>query len=473
MARDAEQDRADLNTWLLAGVLCVGVFVLAILYANYGMRMKWLMFAWMGLTVGLMGLIRHGFVVQLYLFLLPLEGLLDIRQGGSEVLNLMKPLGMLVFAMWALGLISEGRKLARLDEVGLPMAFAGLALFSSLWSYAAPDVALRIGVRLMMNVALFFMLYQYMSEKDRFLAGCRAYALGASVAAIAALTVLGQHAHGRLALYGVNWGTFPAILMPGAMFWLYVVLTERTSGNRILAAALFCITYAVALSSGTRSFMYSSVIVMPIFIYYTLKTRDLFSKNFVATILFAPIVIIILVGLAGFVTWKLGYFEVVSQRVAMGFRGRAFNERLLAILYTPAALQYNPVLGVGLGNYPFFLYGLIGNFRESHNVFATVLQELGILGLSIYVVFFLRLAKKAMSILLRRKNDVEYAPLAPFLFLMISLVALGEPLLQQKVLWFVYATVVSGQIIAEEGDVAADGEETAEKRYDSALAVNS
>jgi O-antigen ligase len=409
--------------------------------------------AWIYLSAAIVPLLLYLSVEKpfifpfVYIFLLPLESLLSIRGEETVLFNLMKPLGVFIFFGWLLSILSRKGKLVEAQEIILPAIFIIIGISSTLWAYSRPEVAIRVGIRILLNVGLFFMFYQWLSSPQKIWNSFKAYALGTLVSSVITVLLFIKNPNERVAIYGQNQGIYPVTLIVGLFFFIYMLLNTKRIHGKLFYALLFAIVYFSALASGTRSFMYSSLIIFPLFIYKIITIKGLKSQYPVQSILQLMLIIFILAGLTTVFLKLIQNFELIQTRFIMGFKGQAVAARLFAIKNTYLALEYNPLLGVGLGNYAYFNASISNAFIEAHNVFITVLQELGMIGFIVFIAFYLRISMKTLKLYNSMDSANIYMLLPVFSFFMVSVASLTEPLLQQKCLWFVFAQVVSQSII--------------------------
>jgi O-antigen ligase len=291
------------------------------------------------------------------------------------------------------------------------------------------------------------MFYQWLSSPQKIWNSFKAYALGTLVSSVITVLLFIKNPNERVAIYGQNQGIYPVTLIVGLFFFIYMLLNTKRIHGKLFYALLFAIVYFSALASGTRSFMYSSLIIFPLFIYKIITIKGLKSQYPVQSILQLMLIIFILAGLTTVFLKLIQNFELIQTRFIMGFKGQAVAARLFAIKNTYLALEYNPLLGVGLGNYAYFNASISNAFIEAHNVFITVLQELGMIGFIVFIAFYLRISMKTLKLYNSMDSANIYMLLPVFSFFMVSVASLTEPLLQQKCLWFVFAQVVSQSII--------------------------
>lgn len=385
-----------------------------------------------------------GFVdllIYLYIFLMPLETLLTVESEEMIIMNTMKPLGLFVFFCWGIRFVMQKRAF-NIKEVILPLVFSVIGLFSASWAAYDSEISLSLASNIVSQVGLFFMMYHFFNNPEKVINSYKAYTCGAVVASVMTLMVFFRDPSQRAAIYGANQGIYPTTIIIGLFFLLYSVSNCKRMYTKLGIGIMLVIVYLSGVASGTRSFFYSSLLFMPLASYklFTIEKgwqigRKAFGKIFL---------LIGVLALSGaLINPIVGKSALIRERYMAAFQSRGFQDRLFAIENTYLALLHNPLLGVGLGNYPYFLYSKKFAYMESHNVFVTILQELGIIGFLVFLGFYYRIFKKSLNLYSNLRADNKFMLVTVFSFLMVTVSAFSEPILKLKCLWLILAQVLA------------------------------
>ncbi len=136
--------------------------------------------------------------------------------------------------------------------------------------------------------------------------------------------------------------------------------------------------------------------------------------------------------------------------------GKSFEDRMFYLDVSRGTFWENPILGVGMGQYVYHLINIPNiqdwQFQPVHNIFLLILNELGIVGLSLFFWFVWRVIKNASSIrcstwnILWDKRDVFKAIFLSFLFIMLVDHYFWDIQQGQGMLWFILAILAGGNL---------------------------
>jgi O-antigen ligase len=381
-------------------------------------------------------------LIYFYIFLIPIEPIFLIKIRGVSLFNITKPLGIIIFILWITQRLLLNKDFKNVKLMLFPSTFALMSISSALWAKYFPEMSFRLGLTIFMNVGLFFMLFQFTDSLFKIVNIYVSYLLGSLLSAVLLLKeAFITNVYQRFSLYNQNQGIYPATLVLGFFFLIYLTLTSRRNILRFSYIIMMIILYFAALLSGTRSFIYTSFVIFPIFLFHlTLKMN---SKR--KGILISLLLMIILALSSLFVFQR---FEELRLRISTGFYDYSFFQRVTIARNTLYSLTDNPLLGLGFGNFPYFNYQYSGFFSEAHNVFISIIQDLGILGFILFIVFYSSVFKKSLKLCIISNTNI-FSLVTAYSFFMMSIISFSEPLLKEKSFWIVLSLVVSHYFVSK------------------------
>lgn len=222
------------------------------------------------------------------------------------------------------------------------------------------------------------------------------------------------------------YGTLPhpnilAVFLLVSIFCLYYLwLTENRKKSQKIFFIFFSFIYFFLTLALTLTFSRSVILIflaISLFLFFVKFTDSLVRRRVLGIFVLFLLVIV----LNMFFFWPEIYarfFEASPKEQAV----------VLRIYYNDIALdiiKQNPLLGIGIGNFVWFLYQNF-QFKETwlyqpvHNLFLLIASEIGILGLIIFILFLVRVIFCKIKTL-----GIKKAAGNPFLLLFLSFLVLG------------------------------------------------
>jgi O-antigen ligase len=308
------------------------------------------------------------------IFVIPLENTVMIGSIGT----LSRMIGMLVAAVWLLAVVVEGELRRPGLFHGLVMLFFAWSAISIFWSLDPPETVEMVTTYLQLLVFV-YLLWDLYSTPMKIRAGLQAYVLGAHVAI---MNILGNMLTGRTGSYsrytveGFNAdtaGLMLAIAMP--MAWgLAMLQTREHRGGllRWLNLAYIPLAFLGIALTATRTALIGTI---PAILFAVASIgrlsplRRLIVASFVVAGVLAIVPLIPQTSVERFLTTGT---EISSG--SLSGRGHIWKMGL-------QTFAQHPVLGVGAGAFR----AAVGIGKVAHNVFISVLVELGIVGLALFL----------------------------------------------------------------------------------------
>ncbi len=225
--------------------------------------------------------------------------------------------------------------------------------------------------------------------------------------------------------------SFPLYLMIVLVFAMTLLFKKYLKMENFIALLIFIILamFAIILT-GTRGIWAS--FVFPAFILIFWLFRKQVSKDILKFLSIPFIIFIILLPISSPVFTSKQFKIETNKEVSE----KAFSERFKSIVDTEEvsnkgrifiwkesikSIIKNPILGVGLGNYPVVLKentSAIKSGASAHNIYLHIASELGLFGLLIFILILYEILKKAWLIFKESKNTyLAYFSLIAFLFI--------------------------------------------------------
>jgi putative inorganic carbon (hco3(-)) transporter len=389
-------------------------------------------------------------VIGLYLMVLSIP--LEAMSGIAESLTAIKLLGWIVLVGWLLNIALTRKPIVFPREGWYLVAFIAWGLISMFWT-VAPGFAEKRIFTLLQLLGFYLMVVNLINTKDRIynlfwalLIGC-ILATGQSFIYFREAHILGGFHKQRISVGNPNYFS-DTLLLAIPFFFLTIFFSKSNLLRFCFIGGLSALLWAFFISMSRGAVLGLTVIVIVMLIKY--------RRHLPRLIIFIPIVIS-----AGL------YFmpEAFWERMVSGF---TLEEKSTAIgriniwLVGWTMIKDNPVLGQGLSSFPIVfdsysaittgLMGTVKSSRAPHNVYLETLAELGIVGLSLFliiVVGHLKSGYRAVKFF-EEKNDstgkiITSSIILSFLGLLV--VCMSTNLLYTKLFWTSMALV--GAIISQ------------------------
>lgn len=328
------------------------------------------------------------YALVVFFFSLPLQDVINLPGGSALSVSRLVGLALIVAGLGAT--LRRGTLRLRVPAVTLviTVSFALWAGLGSLWNTVSPSGAVSMSVIYAQLAVMAILVWQLCRNVQDHRILLQAYVLGAYVIAgkiafdyvtnpfvpsstqsMERYTGLGGNANGVAAAIALAlplaWylGNFGARGLLRWLNYLYVPLA----------------IFAVILTASRGGFLVAltGLMVVP------LTFRYLRGKGRLAVIVFASLsvgLIAATVPLANFTRLTEASTEISDG--SLSSRGSIWKAGLQ--VYTES-----PIVGIGTGSFPQTVEPILGRPAPAHNAFVTILVEMGVIGLGLYVANFL------------------------------------------------------------------------------------
>lgn len=308
------------------------------------------------------------------IFVIPLENSIMITNVGT----LSRMVGMVVAAVWLLAVVIEGELRRPGLFHGLVTSFVAWAALSLFWTVDLPET-FRIVRTYVQLLVLVYLLWDLYSTPTRIRAGLQVYVLGAYIAIASVVFNLLTGSTGsfnRYTVEGFNADTAGLMLALGMpMAWgLGILQTREHRGGllRWLNLAYMPLAFLGIALTATRTALISTIPAI-LFAVASLARLSPGRRLIAGTVAVAGVLaiapLIPEVSVERFLTTGT---EISTG--ALGGRGHIWKLGL-------QTYAQHPVLGVGAGAFK----AAVGIGKVAHNVFISILVELGIVGIALFL----------------------------------------------------------------------------------------
>jgi O-antigen ligase len=308
------------------------------------------------------------------IFVIPLENSIMITNVGT----LSRMVGMVVAAVWLLAVVIEGELRRPGLFHGLVTSFIAWAALSLFWTVDPPETFRMVRTYIQLLV-LVYLLWDLYSTPTRIRAGLQAYVLGAYIAIASVVFNLMTGSTGsfnRYTVEGFNADTAGLMLALGMpMAWgLGILQTREHRGGllRWLNLSYMPLAFLGIALTATRTALISTIPAI-LFAVASLARLSPGRRLIAGTVAVAGVLavapLIPEVSVERFLTTGT---EISTG--ALGGRGHIWKLGL-------QTYAQHPVLGVGAGAFK----AAVGIGKVAHNVFISILVELGIVGIALFL----------------------------------------------------------------------------------------
>jgi len=225
--------------------------------------------------------------------------------------------------------------------------------------------------------------------------------------------------------------SFPLYLMMVIIFAMTLIFKKYLKGknNLTLFFFVFAAMFAIILT-GTRGIWASFVFPAVVLVFWMFRKQ--IPKNILKFLLIPFIIFLILLPISSPV-FTSKQFKIDSSKEVSN---KAFSERFMSIVDTEEtsnkgriyiwkesikSIIKNPILGVGLGNFPVVLKENVSATKSgasAHNIYLHIASELGLFGFLVFMLILYEIFKKAWLLFKEKKDEsLEYFALISLLFI--------------------------------------------------------
>jgi O-antigen ligase len=237
-----------------------------------------------------------------------------------------------------------------------------------------------------------------------------------------------EELQGRFSVFGINMNILGISACISLLVIISIVFENRLNlgKKRFLLLLLLPFLLGLMISTGSRVSFISFVLSIFIFLYY---------NKYLGSLKKGLLVFIVATFFILFWIFFLKNSTVVSRLFDSVDNGDlSSRDEIWFNLFE--IISNNYIFGVGKTG-----YALIAGESSPHNVLIEVLCYSGIIGLSIFLVFFFRIVGNAYR---RMRFENELLPLA--LIIPISGMIMSGQIFDQKIVWLIFAYIVSRKV---------------------------
>lgn len=295
------------------------------------------------------------------------------------------------------------------------------------------DFPFLFDTQLFLNILIFIILCNYsISNPGIMLKGIFVFALGCLLVSLLFFSgiFVEKAMDGRIMMFGENANGLGIKASISLLIFIYFIINKKLDfGKNRFILLFFCpFLFNLMISTGSRVALLSFIVGFVVFLdpfKYSISTKK----------------ILILLSILP-ITFLLWYFYlkdsyVIKRLMNSIFKGDMSNRDIIWSK-TMIIIKENLFFGVGKTGYAFEISKQMGTVTSPHNVILEVLCYSGILGLILFLIFFLQIIFKAIR-KYRFENDLlSIALLIPIFGMMLT----GQ-ILDQKIGWILLAFVAS------------------------------
>jgi len=366
--------------------------------------------------------------------LLLLVGLSLVYENFAIIIGGMSfSYAMILLILWVLYILKDlkhtGKALREYTyEVSLLVIFLFLIMIQN-YRYASSAVESPVfpGTLFFNTLFLVFLLVDYKYHPKDLYSGFIGYAIGSAIVPILFFAGFGvdYDASGRLVFFGNNSNVFGVRLCFGFAIILQMFIVQdyfRLKAKRFWFILPLLLMTAVIFATGSRTALICLLLILVI-------TVTIYRGKGKTGMVFLG-----LIALAALFIYLQG--TVLYDRLLESiYHGDTSGRTDIWETLLPYCWQH-PVFGVGITGYDSLAINATGKITNPHNVFVEIFAYGGLVGVSLYVLFWLRLLFCGISL---RKYHI-YLPLIMFLPLLVNLFC-GH-VIETKISYMVYAYIL-------------------------------
>ena len=366
----------------------------------------------------------------------PLLGVLSDESGPGGRLA-FRPLYLLLIA---LALMRSTEFLRSAASRKILLLFASFAVASIAWS-TTPDLTARRGFSLVMATVLGLYFVTRFNQRERLRIICATLGIAAVLSVLAALLAPST----GLMPDGAGWrGVFVHKNVFGKMMALscgaFLLLAMDLERRRWMAFAGAAVSFALVVLSRSVTALLIAVTVLSVTpLFRTLRlTRTRHLLLLIAAIVLAEVVL-----LGTYLEWQ-ALLSLLGRDPTLSGRTELWQTLMDPVLR-------RPWLGYGLGGFWLGWQGESGavwsaiGWRppHAHNGFLDMVLDLGVVGLSIFLIGYIGALIKALQAARQSSKSYELWPLFFLTFLLLSESTESALLAQNSLIWVLYLTTMS------------------------------
>lgn len=328
----------------------------------------------------------------LYTMLIPLDSIMNIT--GSGTIN--RYIGILTIVSMMAYKILKKERIYIIKEYIFLLVYFSFAFISLFWS-------INKEITISSIYRLFFLIVFYMACSNMNYADAEknliknASILGGTLISIYLISISDLHYSRVFIISNRGQYTDPnglsSSLAFGAIFLVdYLLQTKKMSNRIFLLVCLIIIIYGMLLTGSRGGIVGLTLGIAFLVLLGSKGKRNSRLKIFIIITLIFMLVIILGSGiLSNYLDIKVLDRMTINSIIETGGTGR-----LIIWKNAYAILKNSPIIGYGFASAPYVIYQNFGTYVSTHNDILFLLLGTGILGLLLFVIFFIKMIKRCV-----------------------------------------------------------------------------
>jgi O-antigen ligase len=331
-----------------------------------------------------------GIAAQVLFCIYPLAGLYSILAlsvwvqllfpQDPEVFGItgVKIIGWAAFVGWLYNIfITRKDKIRRTGLGGLILAIILMGIFSAGWARELPFLWRKV-FTLVQLAALVYMITSLVTDENKLLGVFIVIASAVWASNLASIYQYISDPRIRTMGFDRDPNYASAVNIVGIFFTIFLLVRSRTIFLKIVMGLMLLVMLSGQVLTLSRAGIISLGAAA---LFLTLKQRNK-TKSLICIIGVAIIVLLF--------SPKKFYMRVIRPRTYA--ESASISNRMLELQTGLNMIAYNPILGVGLGNfgYNYLRYVNYHEQRAAHNTYVDIAAELGLPGLAVFLWLFIK-----------------------------------------------------------------------------------
>lgn len=338
---------------------------------------------------------------------------------------------ILVLVYIIFSFIQSIRKTRKYSGIHILYLFlASVFCFFSSWLSLTGEI--KPAITMILNlVMLFFMMYARLDNYESLFMNLK-YCICIFSFFLFGLVITGRrviYISGRLTLDGANSNVLGMCLAQLIIFLLAIVWAEEQKNAKLIEMICICSNVYILLLTGSRSSAIATIVTFAVLaVFHILKKGNMSRK----------IISICMVVLGLLVAYKMleTLNPILLERfttediLADGGTGRAEIWEIMLKNVIPKHFWLG--IGLGGGNTVYAMSAYTTRALGVHNLYITVLAQIGFIGSLFFYIFWL----KCLTLAIKYMRKVRYLEVPFFMILAAFVNGIGEEVFSERFLWF-------------------------------------
>lgn len=280
-------------------------------------------------------------------------------------------------------------------------------------------------------VMLFFMMYEQIDNYELLFENLK-YCICIFSIFLFGLVITGRrviYISGRLTLDGANSNVLGMCLAQLIIFLLATVWAEEQKKAKIIETACICINVYILLLTGSRSSAIATIVTFAVLAVFHILKKGNMSKKIISICM---VVLGLLVAYKMLETLNPILLErfTAEDILADGGTGRAEIWEIMLKKVIPEHFWLG--IGLGGGNTVYAMSPYIARALGVHNLYITVLAQIGFIGSLFFYIFWI----KCVILAIKYVRQVRYLEVPFFMILAAFINGIGEEVFSERFLWY-------------------------------------